>query len=605
MELETVEVEFRVLEETLSKVDSLTESVAGSLGELSKSGSKAERAIQPISGKTYSMAVYGKNLEASLRVIEGIKGYAKLSAECEKVINQGPGLVGAQNYAKSISKLDKALGELKGSPMSSFHKVVSKMEALILKGRGAFQEDLVRTLDRAYNPIDAAGYVTQERRMPTVNPEETAILRELIEYFINANDPKDSLYIGKVTNYMLSSVAELGKSVQPKQRVNKGNYERGSNPIHIYTAALKGLLMAEAENLSHLFSHRDNIRMYYFDEIAAGVGAEFVKTVNGASDHVRRNMTTDSLMVFELIECTGILITAIQTISKRVPTVLNEAMKRLQSMAHEVFTEFLKYIDTRIQNMQQLPPESGVSDATIDIMSRMGRLADYKASALISISALSGPGAWIPTPKPAWASILPPASSGPTKPDPMEMLSSYFSDAIDALLLGLEMKSKAAGRKNPQVGLFVLTNLALVERFATKSDVYLILGESGGDRIERLRKRALNMFLESWKATASNLMDQTIVRPGSKQLSSKDREAIKEKFKSFNSEFEALVQQHRNYKISDKLLNETLVKEISFICPLYHRFYDRHCGGDFSKNVDKYIKYDKRQFDEKIESLKK
>jgi exocyst complex protein 7 len=111
------------------------------------------------------------------------------------------------------------------------------------------------------------------------------------------------------------------------------------------------------------------------------------------------------------------------------------------------------------------------------------------------------------------------------------------------------------------------------------------------------------MFLEGWKAVAAHLMDVTIVRPGNKSLSSKDREIIKEKFKLFNVEFEGLVAKHKSYNLTDPSLKQLLAKEVAFLSPLYHRFYDRHCGGDFSKNVDKYIKWDKQQFDKILESL--
>jgi hypothetical protein len=55
------EIDVRVLEETLSKVGSLSQQITASLGKLSKSGYKAEKAIRPISGKTRMMAVYGRS----------------------------------------------------------------------------------------------------------------------------------------------------------------------------------------------------------------------------------------------------------------------------------------------------------------------------------------------------------------------------------------------------------------------------------------------------------------------------------------------------------------------------------------------------------------
>lgn len=89
------------------------------------------------------------------------------------------------------------------------------------------------------------------------------------------------------------------------------------------------------------------------------------------------------------------------------------------------------------------------------------------------------------------------------------------------------------------------------------------------------------------------LMDVTVVKGGNStssgksSLSSKDREQIKEKFRNFNAEFDSLVKAHKSYNVTDQTLRQLLAKEIAFISPLYHRFYDKHSGGDFSKHVDK------------------
>lgn len=79
----------------------------------------------------------------------------------------------------------------------------------------------------------------------------------------------------------------------------------------------------------------------------------------------------------------------------------------------------------------------------------------------------------------------------------------------------------------------------------------------------------------------------TTTSSGKSSLSSKDREAIKEKFRTFNAEFDSLVKAHKSYNITDQSLRQLLAKEVAFISPLYHRFHDKHSGGDFSKHVEK------------------
>ena len=211
--------------------------------------------------------------------------------------------------------------------------------------------------------------------------------------------------------------------------------------------------------------------------------------------HVKTHLATDSMLAFEVIEATGHLINTVKMITKIVPTVLSASMKDVQDTTHLIFTDFIKYIEIRVNNLISLPSDNGVCDATIDVMSRMKRFADYKNSALVSISTMS-PGGWLSNPKPVWYTTF--SSSGAVSAaaeNPVELLSSYFSDAIDALFVSLELKAKSLQKKTTQAGFFLLTNLTLIERYVTKSDIYMILGAAGSDRLERLKKRGLNLFL--------------------------------------------------------------------------------------------------------------
>lgn len=595
----TDEVDVRVLEETMTKVNSLTENISKSLFKLAKSSYRAERNIKPISGKTRDLQIYGTNLESSLEVISNIKDYAKLSAEHEQVIQGGPERVGVLEYSKAVTAVNQSLQEIKKTDLNSFHKVVSRMEQLVRQGNRALKDYFGSILDQAYAPIDAGVYIKNNQQMPIISSEHVETLTNIAQYFDESKQRLDSIYAEKVSNYIMKSMAPLAQTTLPKP--SKNHYARGSNTIPVYTAGLKGMLESEWQNLAKLYKGNDQMRAYMFEQVCASSLAEYCGIANKLDQHVNQNMTTDGLLIFEVIECDGLLINFIQEVCKSIPSKLRETMDKNCSTAQTVFVDFIKYIDSRIMNLQQLPSDNGVCDASVDIMGKMGRMADYKQSQLTAISTMT-PGAWIPKPAPSWASQLPPNNS-PMMAAPFEKLSGYYCDVIDAILLGLEFKSKTSGRRNAQTGFFILTNYTVIEQYVMRKEIHHILGDTGRERLDRLKKRGLNLFLQDWKQAASYLMDVTVVKPGSDKLSSKDREIIKEKFKTFNAEFEQLVQRHKSFNLKDQNLKQMLSKEIQFISPLYHRFYDKHCGGDFSKNVDKYIKYSKEQFDDILKSL--
>lgn len=78
-----------------------------------------------------------------------------------------------------------------------------------------------------------------------------------------------------------------------------------------------------------------------------------------------------------------------------------------------------------------------------------------------------------------------------------------------------------------------------------------------------------------------------------KQLNSKDKDAIKEKFKSFNTRFEELSAKHKELGGSmEKEVRSQLGREIqAMVEPLYGRFWDRY--HEIDKGKGKYVKYDK------------
>lgn len=84
-------------------------------------------------------------------------------------------------------------------------------------------------------------------------------------------------------------------------------------------------------------------------------------------------------------------------------------MTSCQNTTHGLFKDFIKYIETRVDSAQSnVIVENGVSDATVDVMSRLKRLSLYKSIALVSISTL-GPGNWITS---STAAPVVPATAG-------------------------------------------------------------------------------------------------------------------------------------------------------------------------------------------------
>jgi exocyst complex protein 7 len=73
-------------------------------------------------------------------------------------------------------------------------------------------------------------------------------------------------------------------------------------------------------------------------------------------------------------------------------------------------------------------------------------------------------------------------------------------------------------------------------------------------------------------------MDPSLIQNGVivKTLSKAQRELVKERFKSFNSEIEEMHRQQKSWAIPDTDLRASMMKEIrSVLIVLYTRFYER------------------------------
>jgi len=138
-------------------------------------------------------------------------------------------------------------------------------------------------------------------------------------------------------------------------------------------------------------------------------------------------------------------------------------------------------------------------------------------------------------------------------------------------------------------------------------------------RIETFRKRGTSVYLDAWRETSQHLLDVQYTSRGSggsarppsggpvdsaaiiKSLSSRDKDTIKEKFKSFNATFDDLVARHRALYM-EREVRGALSREVQAVIePLYARFWDRY--HEIDKGRGKYVKYDKGSLSAQLSSL--
>ncbi|KAL0839247.1 hypothetical protein ABMA28_016010 [Loxostege sticticalis] len=98
-----------------------------------------------------------------------------------------------------------------------------------------------------------------------------------------------------------------------------------------------------------------------------------------------------------------------------------------------------------------------------------------------------------------------------------------------------------------------------------------------------------NAYLQSWnKLLAHTVLEEQLPA----KLRDKDRQMLKDKFASFNREWEEITARQRGYSVPDAELREALKRDNKqTLLPPYTAFYDACAALPFSKNPDKYVKY--------------
>lgn len=586
-----------VLQQSLNKTRTLIAQIGQSLTKITESSDKSGKFIEPIIARNRQLAIFKKNVDDSVLAVSNVQGIASEAALYESKL--GLRVENVKQYITTIHKSEEVLERLEDDREGEYKGITDNLRATITDSEFKLQTLFRELLQPVSQTFDPQVYMNDRKPFPFLDDTKLKDLGYIVDYFHGQGRPIDQLYIDNRAKVVRESLAFLAPFTEHITTNAKVPYEKGSNGINNYTAALMGFMSNELALLEDIYKDQDRVQVL-FRKIFEPCYEKYIQIVSKIMAKIQKSIANDGLLCFELIDNSMKLKSMIKQQSGAEYPPLSQSLESCRVLARTLFRELLAFTDQRVMSLHSLPQDNGVSEATVDVMSKARKFAEFGDGLLAVMPGLKA-GSWIPQPKPQWLAKW--SSVGPNTvvddDKPMELLSAFFSDVIDALIVSLEIKATQLIKKKQSIGYLLITNITLVEHISERSKLQDILDSNSMIRLDKLKKRALNMFLTGWKQAASYLLDVNIQG----KLSSKDREAIKQKFSSFNTEFDDLVKSYKQYNITDPSLKKYFSKEISFIVPLYHRFHDKHASGDFSKNTDKYIKYNKRDFDSIIDSL--
>ncbi|KAL9615458.1 MAG: hypothetical protein Q9167_000136 [Letrouitia subvulpina] len=626
-EEESAEVE--VLFAEAAKLDTLSRKFKASLARLEESNQALQELMGPVYSNTQELQTMNSNIDKMLEVVDKMLLPSEDKGKEEKVIQAGPEAVGLAEYLASLKRIDRTLSELSSTGLKFNQQTIGDFKKLLSEGSEKLQKLFHSILMENAQPLEPLHYITKQIPFPNI-PQESVSKLGSIDSFISSPTARELSYnsrelpsiriYSEIRGMYISVSMQTLSTASITTSKRKGTdeiYRPGTSGIATYASGLEGVFLAEFQSISAVFP-RENWGAV-FDNTCRKALADFAKTLRELNMHIKQNMTTDCFLAYEIVEI--VTNTGLRLDQKTVPMKLPfaDALKPVRETAKASLPELLEDIRRRVSGLQALPYDGAPISFTTDVMTRLQTMAIY-SHPLGSLLASIGNGNWTSVNSTSAGSSpsLPSLKSLDVGLDGNQLLAHYTMDTIETLLTSLEAKSRMLLKGKFVSGVSMANTVAVVDRMIRSSDLSQILSSGGASaKIENWRKKGNSAYLDSWREPCSALMDVQYTNRGArppsggsgpidsgaivKQLSGKDKDTIKEKFKNFNASFEDLSTRHKGLHMEREVRSQ-LAREIqAMIEPMYARFWDRYHEVD--KGKGKYVKYDKGSLSTQLANL--
>ncbi|PMD23337.1 hypothetical protein NA56DRAFT_644230 [Hyaloscypha hepaticicola] len=612
---EEARAEVEVLNSRLEKTRILNTKLAASLSRIEGSGKSVQEAIGPLYGNTQRLQVLGTNIDGILQAIERIRQPSDIKSSEEEIIRKGPEKAGLSAFLSSVKRVNKALSELRQTNLRSNQQAVADLTRLLKTGNTQLEAHFLQILQEDSRPIEPLHFITKDKPFPMLSQDRTTRLGLINSYIASAarqsgapgESPMLQAYAGVRGPYLTTTLQNLAAASvnTAKKKTPDALYRQGTNGISTYAKGMEGAFLAEYDNICGLFSRDEWGKV--FNLTCQGAISELARTLRELNSHIKANLTTDCYLAYEIVEIMSSLSSSLESRTGELKPSFAAALKPVRETGKSSFWELLEDTRRRVSSLPAVPADGAAVPITTETMTRLQTMVDFLRP-ISSIMISLGDGGWkVNAGSNNSSDQIPSLNSFDVGADGKQIFAHYSIDTIDTLLTALEQKGKPLLKSKQALGVFLANNATIVDRMIRNSDLQPLLSSRMAD-VDKWRKNGAQLYTAAWREPCGHLLDVQYTNRGSqrppsgsaaaidsaailKGLSSKDKDAIKEKFKLFNASFEDLVGKHKGLNM-EKEVREMLARQVQqLIEPLYGRFWDRYHEVD--KGKGKYVKYDK------------
>ncbi|KAK1264217.1 hypothetical protein QJS04_geneDACA008595 [Acorus gramineus] len=603
------------LRESLQKSQTITESMVSILGSFDHRLSALETAMRPTQVRTHAIRRAHENIDKTLKGAEVILGQFDLSHQAEAKLLRGPH-EDLESYLEAVDQLrsnvkffssnksfkssDEVLSHSNNLLAKAILKVEEEFKQFLSSHSKPVEPDrLIECLPNALRPSsdtpgqqgDSSGKSEHKSlenavyKPPVlIQPRILPLLHGLAQQMVQAGREQQCLKIYREVRapVLEQSLRKLGVEKLSKEDVQKMPWEtleaKIGGWIHYMRIAVKLLFAGERKVCDQIFEGMDFLR----DQCFADVSANSLAMLLSFGEAIAKSKRSPEklFVLLDMYEIMHELQPEIEIIfeGKSCLEMRESALsltKRLAQTAQETFGDFEEAVEKDAT-------KTAVQDGTVHpltsyVINYVKFLFDYQSTLKQLFMEFE--------------------DSDETN----SKLASVTMRIMQALQTNLEGKSKQY--KDPALThLFLMNNVHYMVRSVRKSEAKDLLGDDWVQRYRRVVQQHANQYKRiAWSKILQCLSSQNLTSSAGGSISSDgggsssgaSRAAIKERFRSFNIQFEELHQRQSQWTVPDAELRESLKLAVAeILTPAYRSFHKRFSPMvENGKNPHKYIRY--------------
>ncbi|XP_022744484.1 exocyst complex component EXO70A1-like isoform X2 [Durio zibethinus] len=578
-----------LVRESLQKSQTITESMVSILGSFDHRLSALETAMRPTQAEAKILRGPHEDLESYLQAIDQLRSNIQFFSN-HKSFKSSDGILNHANnlLAKAISKLEdefRALLTNYSKPVEPDRLFDGLPNSLRPSATSPGKQGDHGSKNHSENQknLENAVYMPPTLIPPRVLP----LLHDLAQQMVQAGHQQQLFRIYRDTraSVLEQSLRKLGVERLSKDDVQKMQWEvleaKIGNWIHYMRISVKLLFAGEKKICDQILDGIDSLR----DQCFAEVTANSVSILLSFGEAIARSKRSPEklFVLLDMYEIMRELQSEIEFLfgSKSYIEMWESAQsltKRLAQTAQETFVDFEEAVERDATKTAVL--DGTVHPLTSYVINYVKFLFDYQSTL---------------------KQLFQEFDDGDGEVDADAQLTNVTTRIMQALQTNLDGKSKQY--KDPALTqLFLMNNIHYIVRSVRRSEAKDLLGDDWVQIHRRIVQQHANQYKRiSWAKILQCLTIQGAAPPGGggggllggDSGSGVSRAMVKDRFKTFNVQFEDLHLRQSQWTVPDSELRESLRLAVAeVLLPAYRSFIKRFGAMiENGKTPGKYIRY--------------